>query len=78
MPGLLTHNLMPEDRADEMPTTTPERSARAGGASASAPPAMAAGQTAVACSVHKEVAFSDGSLRCERCFSIRYPQGRLF
>jgi hypothetical protein len=74
MPGVLTHNLMPEDRADEIPPTT---AVRAGGTSASVPPAVA-GSTAVACSEHQWEQRPDGGRRCLRCFAQSYPQGVLF
>lgn len=66
MPGLLTHNLMPEDREDE-PQRAPMRA-----------PGPSLGYTAVACSEHRWASYSDGSRRCSRCFAITYPQGRLF
>jgi hypothetical protein len=68
MPGVLTHNLMPEDREGE-PVRAPHPLAST---------AHVAGALTGVCTVHSWASYSDGSLRCTRCFAITYPQRRLF
>lgn len=75
MPGLLHHNLMPEDRADKIPATTPStQSGGAGDASASAPPAPVATWECR----HDWKDHTSGGKQCAICWRIVYPQQRLF
>lgn len=79
MPGLLHHNAMPEDR-EEMPANA-RNTRRAGGASASAPPARGADACSHLSELAPEHAWEDiagGGRRCTQCGLITYPQRRLF